>query len=60
VIASAAGDGEEITREMKRLAEAGHWPDLTVTWDVLPEEDPAVMDAILDILFRAPEGPRAA
>lgn len=42
------------------LKESGKVPDLSVTWDVAPVEDPAVMDAICDILFRPHHRPNAA
>jgi hypothetical protein len=34
------------------LKQSGRTPDLTMTWEVAESDDPAVMDAILDILFR--------
>lgn len=35
-------------------------PTLGITWDVAPQDDPAVMAAILNILFRPQRPPNAA
>lgn len=42
------------------LKASGKTPDLSVRWSVAPVEDPAVMNAILDILFRPRAKPDAA
>lgn len=42
------------------LKESGKMPDLSLTWEVAESDDPATMNAILDILFRPrPESPAA-
>lgn len=42
------------------LKRSGEMPDLSVTWETAPVEEPAVMNAILDILFRPRATPDAA
>lgn len=42
------------------LKASGKTPDLSMSWSVAPVEDPAVMAAILDILFRPRAKPDAA
>lgn len=42
------------------LKESGKTPDFKVFWDVAERDDPAVMNAILDILFRPQSRPDAA
>jgi hypothetical protein len=42
------------------LKESGKTPDLRMFWDVAESDDPAVMNGILDILFRPQSSSDAA
>lgn len=51
-------DGEAAIAWLKEHVQQ-HGP-IQITWEVAPEEDPIVMDGVLDILFRPRTGPNAA
>lgn len=52
--------GEEAIAWLKEHVHEHGQPVLGITWDVAQEDDPAVLNGILNILFRPHRGPNAA